>query len=184
MELTWELVAFLVFAVMSLGSGLMVVTAQNLFHSVLFLMMALFGIAGLFVMLVAPFLAAVQVLVYIGAIAILMLFVVMLTRQVMAQRELYNQQAWGAAAASVVLFVALIFVLTPLADELGGGFEDLNANLPTEEADVPDVDYVTVEEIGTAFITRNGFVLPFEVTSILLTAAMIGAIVVAREDEA
>lgn len=182
MELTWHVVAFMAFAVLSLGSGFMVVTARNLFHAVLFLMLALFGISGLFVLLVAPFLAAVQVLVYIGAIAILMLFVIMLTRQVMSRREIMNAQWVGAAVSSGLLFMALILVLTPLADELGGGFDDVNATFPEEP--VADVEYVTVDELGKALVTRDGFVLPFEVTAILLTAAMIGAIVVAREDEA
>lgn len=184
MELTWELVAFLGFAVMALGSGLMVVTSSNLFHSVLFLMTSLFGVAGLFVLLVAPFLAAIQVLVYIGAIAVLMLFVIMLTRQVMSRPELYNQQMAGSLVAAAILFLALLFVLTPLADEIGGDVGQVNAEVIAEADDAPDVDYITVEELGRAFVTRNGFVLPFEVTSILLTAAMIGAIVVAREDEA
>lgn len=184
MDLTWELVAFLAFAIMSLGSGLMVVTSRNLFHSVLFLMASLFGVAGLFVLLVAPFLAAIQVLVYIGAIAILMLFVIMLTRQVMTRPEVYNQQMAGSIVTAAILFLALLFVLTPLADELGGDFEQVNAQAVADAKDAPDVDYVTVEELGRAFVTRDGFVLPFEVSSILLTAAMIGAIVVAREDEA
>lgn len=183
MELTWEVVAFLVFSVMSLGSGLMVVLSRNLFHAVLFLMSSLFGVAGLFVLLVAPFLAAVQVLVYIGAIAILMLFVIMLTRQMMSSKDLYNTQWQWSAVVAVAIFVVLIFVLTPLGDELGGDYApQLNAELP--EDPTAEVDYVTVEELGTAFITRDGFVLPFEIASVLLTAAMIGAIVVAREDEA
>jgi NADH-quinone oxidoreductase subunit J len=182
MDLTWGSFAFIVFAVMTLGSGIVVVTTRNLFHGVLALMMSLFGVSGLFVLLVAPFLAAVQVLVYIGAIAILMLFVIMLTRQVMGSREMLNEQWVGAAIAAAIVFVALIFVLTPLGDEVGGDFEQVGATLP--EDPVSDVEYVTVDELGEALITREGFVLPFEVASVLLTAAMIGAIVVAREDEA
>lgn len=183
MELTWEVVVFLIFSVTSLGSGLMVVLSRNLFHSVLFLMSTLFAVAGLFVLLVAPFLAAVQVLVYIGAIAILMLFVVMLTRQMMSGKDLYNEQWQWSAIVAVSVFIVLIFVLTPLGDELGGKYApQLSAELP--EDPTAEVDYVTVEEMGTAFITRDGFVLPFEIVSVLLTAAMIGAIVVAREDEA
>jgi NADH-quinone oxidoreductase subunit J len=182
MELSWEVVAFLIFSVVSLGSGLMVVLTRNLFHAVLFLMATLFGVAGLFILLVAPFLAAVQVLVYIGAIAILMLFVIMLTRQMMANPEVYNAQWQWSALTSVVLFGVLLLVLTPLGDELGGDLAKFSATLP--EDPTAEVEYVTVQELGTALVTRDGFVLPFEVTSILLTAAMIGAIVVAREDEA
>jgi NADH-quinone oxidoreductase subunit J len=181
MELTWATVAFLIFSAITLGSALMVVLTRNLFHAVLMLMLSLFGVAGLFILLVAPFLAAVQVLVYIGAIAILMLFVIMLTRQMMQKQEVYNSQWVGSALAAGFIFLALILVLTPLGSELGGDWAKLGANF--EDDPVADVDYVTVVELGTAFVTRDGFVLPFEVTSILLTAAMIGAIVVAREDE-
>ena len=182
MELTWETIAFLVFSTLTLGSGLVVVTTHNLFHAVLALMGSLFGIAGLYIMLVAPFLAAVQVLVYIGAIAILMLFAIMLTRQMMSLREVYNAQWRGSALAAGFIFIALLLVLTPLGEELGGDLAEFQATLP--EDPVGDVEYETVVELGTAFITRDAFVLPFEVTSLLLTAAMIGAIVVAREDEA
>jgi NADH-quinone oxidoreductase subunit J len=182
MELTWESISFLIFSAMSLGGAFVVVTTRNLFHAVLMLMLSLFGVAGLYVLLVAPFLAAVQVLVYIGAIAILMLFAIMLTRQMMSNREVYNSQWIGSALVGAFIFIALTFVLTPLGDELGGNWGKLNANLP--EDPIGDVDYITVEKMGEAFVTRDGFVLPFEVASVLLTGALIGAIVIAREDEA
>ncbi|NDJ84554.1 MAG: NADH-quinone oxidoreductase subunit J [Chloroflexi bacterium] len=180
MELTWESLAFLIFSVLSLGGGLAVVTLRNLFHSALMLMLSLFGTAGLFVLLVAPFLAAVQVLVYIGAIAILILFAIMLTRTIMGVQTTYNSQWIGSAIAALLVFGLLLLTFTPLGDDVFD--EQLSANL--EEDPVDDVDYVTVEEIGIAFSTRAGFVLPFEIVSLLLTAALIGAIVVAREDEA
>lgn len=182
MELNWQTISFLIFAAMTLGSGFMVVTSRNLFHAVLSLMVSLFGVAGLYVLLVAPFLAAVQVLVYIGAIAILMLFAIMLTRHVMGNREILNDQWMGSAVVAGIVFFGLLLVLTPIGDELGGGFDKFGANLPEDATG--DVDYVTVDEIGRALVSQDGFVLPFEVTSLLLTAAMIGAIVVAREDEA
>jgi NADH-quinone oxidoreductase subunit J len=197
MELTWQTVAFFAFAVMTLGGGLMVVISRNLWHSALFLMLSLFGTSGLFVLLVAPFLAAVQVLVYIGAIAILVLFAIMLTRRMMGLEETQNDQWPAAAAVGIVLFIILVLTVSPLADEqwvidvFGEPVQNLNANLPVdpeaEDSGVvsnEDLNIVTVEEIGKALVTRDGFVLPFELASILLTAALIGAIVVAREDEA
>jgi NADH-quinone oxidoreductase subunit J len=191
MELTWESVAFLVFGVFTLGGGLLVVISRNLFHSALYLMLSLFGVAGLLVLLVAPFLAAVQVLVYIGAIAVLVLFVIMLTRQVMGLQEAQNTQWPAAAVVAILLFGVLALALTPLADEkamkdiFGDRVGELNANFVDDPSvDSEDLDMVTVEQIGEALVTRDGFVLPFEIASILLTAALIGAIVVAREDEA
>ena len=182
MELTWEVAAFFVFSIMTLGGGFAVVTQSNIFHSALFLMLSLFGTAGLFVLLVAPFLAAVQVLVYIGAIAILVLFAIMLTRKMMGLTVNLNSQWQGALLAALILFGVLAMTVTPLGDDVFG--ERLSANLPTDGDDAPSVDYVTVEEIGVAFSSKERFVLPFEIVSLMLTSALIGAIVVAREDEA
>ncbi|KAB2905892.1 MAG: NADH-quinone oxidoreductase subunit J [Anaerolineae bacterium] len=181
MEFTYETVAFFIFALTTLGSGIMVVTDENLFHASLYLLFSLFGVSGLFVLLVAPFLAAVQVLVYMGAIGILIIFAIMLTRGMMKMDQVYNSQRVAAAVVAVLLFIALAVTLTPIVDELEFG-EDLNAELA--EDPVADVTYETVNELGKVITDRNGFVLPFEVASLLLTAAMIGAIVVAREDEA
>jgi NADH:ubiquinone oxidoreductase subunit 6 (subunit J) len=182
MEITWESIAFLIFAVFTLGGGLAVVTQRNLFHAALSLMLSLFGGAGLFVLLVAPFLAAVQVLVYIGAIAVLILFAIMLTRRVMGLENPINTQWVGASLVALALFIVLLLTITPLGDDIFG--ERLSAELPTDSDQAPAVEYVTIERLGTALSTRDGFVLPFEIVSLLLTSALIGAIVVAREDEA
>ena len=123
----------------------------------------------IFVVLRAPFLAAVQVLVYIGAISILITFVIMLTRSMTNIRERFNKQWWLGAVVAVVFFVVLLgLVIAPLWGE----------------DDTPASDQVaTTEQLGIALVDGNQYVLPFEVASLLLTAAMIGAIVIAREDE-
>ncbi|MER3468596.1 MAG: NADH-quinone oxidoreductase subunit J, partial [Thermoflexus sp.] len=76
---------FLLFALLTLGAGLMTVLSRHLFHAVLYLILSLVGVAGLFVLLEAEFLAGVQVLIYIGAISILIIFAVMLTRRLMTE---------------------------------------------------------------------------------------------------
>jgi NADH-quinone oxidoreductase subunit J len=187
MENTLHWIAFIAFSLMTLGPALMVVTSRNLFHSALYLLVSLFGVAGLFILLIAPFLAAIQVLVYMGAIGILIIIAVMLTRGIMTTESGFNSQQAAAFATAAVLFTVLILTLTPLVDELGLGedLEDLNASAEIIENDDPaEVEYETVRAIGQVIADRNGFVLPFELASMLLTAAMIGAIVVAREDEA
>lgn len=169
-------VQYLVFAVFSLftiGGAAMVVWSRNLVHSALFLILSLFGVAGLFVLLSAPFLAAIQVLVYIGAIAILFIFAVMLTRSMTRIAEPFNHQQWVAAFVGAVLFAALLLgVVLPVWGP--GGV------LPNQPL---SADVATTREIGLALVDGNGYVLPFEVASVLLTAAMVGAIVIAREDE-
>lgn len=161
--------AFLVFTTLTLGGAIGVVTNRNLFRGTVWLMVSLFGVAGLFVLLSAPFLAAVQVLVYIGAIAILFTFAVMLTRSLTQLNVRYNRLAPNLAG-SAVLFVVLLFgIIVPV---WGGA-------LPNEA--IVNADVLDTTDLGLALVSQTGFVLPFEVASLLLTAAMIGAIVIARE---
>src|SRR5262249_17617754 len=107
LELNVQTIAFLIFAVLSLGGALGVVTSRNLIHGALYLIVSLFGGAGFFVLLSAPFIAVVQVLVYIGAIAILIIFAVMLTRSMTGMRELFNRQWWLSAIVGLLLFLLL-----------------------------------------------------------------------------
>ncbi len=87
---------FAIFAILTLGGGIGVAIAPNLFHAALWLLVSLFGVAGFFVTLAAPFLAAVQVLVYMGAIVILIIFAIMLTRRLMGLHEQTSRQ-WPLA---------------------------------------------------------------------------------------
>lgn len=162
-------ILFIIVAAGTLGAGLMVVTVRNLVHAALWLVVALFGIAIFYVFLDAGFLAVAQVVIYIGAIAILMIFAIMLTRQVTADVGQQNQTtenwAWAAVLAAV-LFGALFWVLRdwPLA-----------ANTPVA---LP-AEFDPLQQLGQVLVSPNAFVLPFELASILLLAALIGAIVIA-----
>src|SRR5437763_5462352 len=98
-------VAFVVLPLLTLGGGIMVAADRNLFHGALWLLVCLFGVAGFFVMLSAPFLAAVQVLVYMGAIVILIIFAIMLTRRMMGVREETNSQWPIGLAMSALAFL-------------------------------------------------------------------------------
>ena len=109
-------VIFAILAGITLGSALMVVTSRNLLHSALWLIVSFFGIAGIFILLQAEFLAVVQVLVYIGAIAMLIIFAIMLTRRIMdPQQPRFNSQ-WGVVGGfAALLFVSLAAVVTRVA---------------------------------------------------------------------
>ena len=103
--MTGEQIIFLVVALATLGSGFMVVTTRNLVHAALWLVATLFGVAVVFALLDAGFLAVVQVVVYIGAIAILFIFAVMLTRKDMRdQGPQMNRNWWIGALRSVLTF--------------------------------------------------------------------------------
>jgi NADH:ubiquinone oxidoreductase subunit 6 (subunit J) len=168
MEITIVTVAFVVFALISLGGAIGVVTCQNLFRGTIWLMVSLFGAAGFFVLLSAPFLASVQVLVYIGAIAILFTFAVMLTRSISNLKLRYLRVRLNIAAAVALFALLVVGVIIPAF--IANGVQQ----------PVSDVTLRTID-LGEAFAAGGGFALPFEVASLLLTAAMIGAIVIARE---
>ncbi len=166
---TPEAFAFGFFTILTLGGGIGVVINRNLVRGAVWLVISLFGIAGMFVLLSAPFLAAVQVLVYIGAIGILITFAVMLTRSMTNITERYNRQWWLGALTAAILFVFLVIgVIVPFWGKVEGPSSDIVA---------------TTVDLGIALVSGNQYVLPFEVASLLLTAAMIGAIVIAREDD-
>jgi NADH-quinone oxidoreductase subunit J len=169
MEFNAITIAFFIFTAITLLGAIGVVTTRNLFRGSVWLMVSLFGVAGYYVLLSAPFLAAVQVLVYIGAIAILFTFAVMLTRSLTRLQDRFNR-VLPSVIAAVALFVLLVgAVIWPV----WGGLSVL-----------PEVDTVaTTTDFGIALVAGDGFVLPFEVASLLLTAAMIGAIVIARDED-
>ena len=161
-------VAFYALALLVVTSALFVVTARNIFHSAIYLILALFGVAGVFILLDAPFLAAVQVLIYVGAIAILMIFAVMLTARIAdASVQHTNEQVPTGLAVSVGLLPVILYSLweTPIAQS--------TASMPEGPAG---------RKLGELFLTK--FVLPFEVISVLLLVALIGAVIIARKDTA
>jgi len=160
-------ILFLITAVVILATAMMVVTAKNLVHAALWLVATLFGVAMLYAQLNAGFMAVVQVVVYIGAIAILFIFAVMLTRREMRDKGPGLNKNWGVSAlVSLLVFGGLAFLLSNWS-----GFLQTPAYLP------PGFD--TVEALGSALISPNAFVLPFEVASILLVAALVGAVYIA-----
>ncbi len=157
-------VIFLLTAAVTLGAALMMVTTRNLVHAALWLILALFGVAVVYVLLEAAFFAVVQVVVYIGAIAILMIFAIMLTRREMRDRGPQTQRHWALGALlSAVTFGGLMLLLR------GWLLGDPPAALPALQSDM-------LKELGAALVAPNGYVIPFEVASVLLLAALVGAI--------
>jgi NADH-quinone oxidoreductase subunit J len=165
--MTGEQIIFILVALFTLGSGLMVVTTRNMVHAALWLVSALFGVAVTFALLDAVFLAIVQVVVYIGAIAILFIFAVMLTRKDLRdQGPQLNRGWWAGAITAVLVFVGLFFLLNGWSGKV-----QMAGEMP--------VGFDSISVLGEALISPNAFVLPFEVASVLLVAALIGAVYVA-----
>jgi NADH-quinone oxidoreductase subunit J len=162
-------IVFLITAVVTLGSALMVVTSRHLIHAALWLILALFGVAVLYVVLNAGFLAVAQVVIYIGAIAILVIFAVMMTRTLIEDfTKQLNAQWWVAALLSVVLFAGLAWML--------GSWEGFSTPLPPMA-----VGADPLRQLGVALVSPNAYVIPFELASVLLLGALIGSLLIARE---
>lgn len=165
--MTGEQILFILVALFTLGSGLMVVSTHNLVHAALWLVSTLFGVAVTFAILHASFLAVVQVVVYIGAIAILFIFAVMLTRKdIRDQGPQMNPGWWFGALIAVLVFAGLFSLLQ--------GWDGLSRTA----AEYP-ADFDAIAELGDALVSPNAYVLPFEVASVLLVAALVGAVYVA-----
>jgi NADH-quinone oxidoreductase subunit J len=158
-------VAFWVLATVIVGAALAVVLQRNIFRAALFLVLCFFTVAGIYVILSADFLAGAQVLIYVGAIGVLIIFAIMLTRE--TQR--------GSPSGRLrlpALLVGLLFLATMVFVVVSTDWH-IVAEIPTEP---------TTSAIAQAlFSGEDGFVLAFEIAAALLLAAIIGAIVLVRE---
>jgi NADH:ubiquinone oxidoreductase subunit 6 (subunit J) len=161
---TGIVVAFWVLAASTVGCALMVAAVRNLIHAVLFLALTFIGVAGIYVVLSADFVAVVQVLIYAGAVGVLMTFAIMLTPAADRRNSETPFQAPAAVLAGLVLaVVAFVAYDTKWHVSDRGAFA------------------TTAASLGEAFL--KPYVVPFEIASVLLMTAMIGAIVLTREDE-
>jgi NADH-quinone oxidoreductase subunit J len=165
MEITQILyvAGFYLFALLTVISAFFVTFAKNIMRAVFSLMFTLFGIAGLFLFLHADFLAATQVLIYVGGVLVLLLFGIMLTqRMVEADIRTGRIQFLPAMFAMAILFGFLLYLIfeTPWKIQAPANFQDSTSG------------------IGTLLMTE--WLLPFEVASILLLAALVGAVSIAR----
>jgi NADH-quinone oxidoreductase subunit J len=155
--------AFWVLSGLTLVSAGGVMVSRNLLHAVLFLIVSFIGVAGFFVLLSAQFIAMAQIVIYVGAVAVLVLFAVLLTPR--AGRD-NSETIWGAPAAllSVALLTVLLFVIHDAAWAETGSFVEPSA-----------------ADLGEAML--DTWVLPFQLASVLLTAALIGSIMLVRSPE-
>ena len=157
---------FAVLAVIGGAGALRLVTSKNVIHAALYLVVTLASVGGVYLLLASEFVAWVQVLIYVGAIVVLLLFSLMLTRAPIGREALDNQQRGAAAVVGVAILAGLAYLMLD-------AFRDTRIELssPSLTAGIGEQMFST-------------YVLPFEVVSFLLLAAMIGAIVLARREEA
>lgn len=158
-------IAFVIIAGAGSLGAIRLVTSKNVVHAALYLVVALASVAAVYLIVAAEFLAWVQVLIYVGAIVVLLLFSLMLTKAPIGRETLDNQQRGMALLVAVGILGGLVF----LFQDAFGASSEVNPQV-TRTADV-----------GVSLF--RDFVLPFEVVSVLLLAALVGAVVIARKDE-
>ena len=160
---------FLFFAVVAIASGLTVVVARNPIHSALALMVCFVQVAAVFLLLRAPFLAVIQLFVYVGAVIILFLFVIMML-DVRKEARVPFLKRWVAIAVAIVALLATeMFALL-----LTGGQWRAPAYMPRAGG------MTSVRDLSTTLFTE--FLLPFEVASVILLVALVGAIILTRKE--
>lgn len=163
MDDTGTVVAFYVLAALTVASALGVVVVRNLIHAVIFLVVSFVGVAGLYITLSADFVAVTQILIYAGAVSVLILFAIVLTpRQERDNRESFLRLPALLLALLVAFTLGYVAVDTEWVISDREGFEE------------------TASAIGEALLDK--YVLPFEIASVLLLVAMLGAILLVRPD--
>lgn len=168
-------ILFIIISAITLVSAVLVVSVRNLFHAALYMMLSFLGVAALYALLESGFMAATQLLVYIGAISILVIFAIMMTRRLMQTTESPFNSQWGmsgfVSASLFVLIGAIVLQVYSLDPAVAGG--------------APPADELvnnTVNQLGVAFTSADQLVLPFELASVLLLVALVGSIIIARPD--
>ena len=158
--------AFWVLSVLLVGSALAVVLSKNLFHAVLWLALALTGTAGIFLLLNAEFLAAVQLLLYAGGIITIVVFAIVVTERLVGER--LSQTSRGVVSGALVAIALLVIIVNTL----------MQRELPsTPLPQLSDITRLMGEQVLTTFV------LPFELLALLMLVAMLGAIYFARPED-
>jgi len=159
---------FGIIAFVMVVAALRVVTTKNIVHAALYLVIVLAGVAAQFILTGAEFVGVTQILVYIGAVVVLFLFGIMLTRaRIGREVEVDNEKRWLAGLVALVLFAVMSFALVDAFED--SRIESVSGGTPQLTSEVSDAIF-------------KDYLIPFEAASFLLLAALIGAIVVARRE--
>jgi NADH-quinone oxidoreductase subunit J len=165
-----DTVLFYIFAFLVLGGGVLTVTRRSAVHSAIFLIVSLTGAAGLYLLLHAEFLFAVQIVLYVGGIMVLFLFVIMLVNLDQAARERqFNGQRWIALACVILVAAELAY------------FFQAAPQLRVTAPPLPQVAAAEGNVQQLANVLFSEYLLPFELASILLLVAVVGSVVMAKK---
>jgi NADH-quinone oxidoreductase subunit J len=159
-----DLIAFFVFAILSIFASVMVMEARDIFHAALFLALTFASVAGIFILLTAEFLAAIQILIYAGAVVVLIIFAIVLTKK---EGELKEISVKHLILRTVLVIGFVLIMLQPL----------LKTPWPAEM-----IEFSNPNTYSVGFSLFTDYVIPFEIVSLALLAALIGAIYLSKRE--
>lgn len=165
---------FILLAVISIGGSLIVVLARNIFHAVLGMVVAFFGVAGIYILLHFPFIAVLQLFIYIGGVGVLIAVAIVVTERAMMPVERTSNEPLMAAVLSIAALVALVVMMfqphLPAAQRLTWPSGPLVEEVPDQ-----------LLRLGQGLVDAHGFALPFELVSLLLVVVLMGSLYLAKE---
>lgn len=159
-------ILFLVLASLALGGAVRVVGSHRIFHAALWLIGSFFGVAALYMLLESPFMAGIQLFLYIGGVAVLTVIAIMVTKGVMRQDKRMLNDPWSSAIVAGALFMVMVWMIL---------------RLPLPEAPDTPVPAGGVTLLGAALVDPSGYFLPFQVVGVMLLIVLIGALYLGKE---
>ncbi len=159
-------VVFLAVGALALGAAVRVVMSHRVFHAALWLIGSFFGVAALYMLLESPFMAGIQLFLYIGGVAVLTVIAIMVTKGGMRPDRRSTNDPWSSAVVAVALFAVMVWMIIQLP-------------LPAEPAS--QVHGESLHLLGAALVDPEGYLLPFEVVSVMLLIVLIGSLYLGRE---
>ncbi len=159
-------IVFLVIGCVTLIAAVRVVTSNRIFHAALWLIGAFFCVAVIYMLLESPFMAGIQLFIYIGGMAVLTVIAIMVTKGVTGRDGRTLNNAWSAAMVAISLFAVMAWTVVQL-------------DLPTEP--VMPVPAEALALLGAALVDPGGYLLPFEIVSVMLMVVLVGSLYLGRE---
>jgi NADH-quinone oxidoreductase subunit J len=159
-------VVFLLFAVTACVAGIKVVTSHRIFHAALWMIGTFFAVAAVYLLLESPFMAGIQVFLYIGGVAVLTVIAIMVTKDIMRGDVRTLSDPWASALVSVALFAVMVWMVV---------------QLPLPEVPAYPVPEEGIQMLGAALVDPSGYLLPFEVVSVMLLVVLVGSLYLGKE---
>ena len=159
-------IIFILFSIIILGAAIRVVTCHRIFHASMWLIVAFLGVASVYMLLDSPFLAGIQLFIYIGGVAVLTVIAIMVTKGMMRQSRKTMHDPWASLVMAAAIFFTMVWSIV---------------QIPWPEEPLYDVTENQLALLGKALVDPAGYLVPFEVVSIILVVVLISSLYLGRE---